>query len=132
MTEPKRRKLPLAGLGLISAGGVLGVTLGVSGAAYADSTVEASTSSDSRDPSTGSDTAVSRSRSSTSPRTSAEPGQATVLLVARLDRAVAAGSLTRDQADAILAAAEAGLLNGDLVGGPGGRPGPAIDRQSTR
>jgi hypothetical protein len=41
-------------------------------------------------------------------------------LKTRLDTAVTAGKLTREQADAILKAAEAGVLP---VGGPGGGPG---------
>lgn len=106
MTESKRRKLPLTGLGLIGAGGVLGVALGMPGAAYAaPETVP------------------------TSSGRQARPPASTALLAERLDRAVGQGALTREEADAILAAAEVGLLNGDLVGGPGGHRGPDLDRQ---
>jgi hypothetical protein len=140
MTEPKRRRLPLTGLGLIGAGGVLGVALGMPGAAQA--AAGSQTSSDSRKPSPGS-AAASRPGAALPaasrpdpdrPAASrvAPPAAATALLAERLDRTVAAGGLTREEADAILMAAEAGLLNGDLVGGPGGRPGPDLDHQPAR
>lgn len=143
MYSPKRRRLPLAGLGLIGAGGVLGVALTMPGAAYGDPGQEASTSSGPQQRSsesakgstrkvagsmTVSITGVDRAAAGgvAGPR-SAAVGVARV--GARLDRAVAEGRLTREQADTILAAAEAGLLNGDLVNGPGGHHGPGIDRQ---
>lgn len=120
MTPPKRRRLPLAGLSLIGAGGVLGVALTMPGAAYAEPRPSTAKSS-------------GPSESGESPAVPADPS--TGLLRARLDRAVAADRLTPEQAAAILTAARAGLLNGDLVAGPGRDPGgrgPAIDRQPGR
>lgn len=124
MTTPKRRRLPLAGLGLIGAGGVLGVTLGMPGAAYAEPGAEVARSSEPRSAESG-----SRSAESGASGESVQTG--TALLRARLEGAVAERRLTRDQAATILQTAEAGLLNGDLLGGPGG-PAPAADRQTGR
>lgn len=56
-------------------------------------------------------------------RPSAEDRQAA--LKERLDQAVTDGKITQEQADAIIAAAEAGVLTGPGgKGGPGGRGGP--------
>lgn len=143
MYPPKRRRLPLAGLGLIGAGGALGVALSMPGTAYADPSQESSTSSGpqqgSSEPtrkSTGGGSAAAAVSPPDERRvapgvTSATraPTSGVAMVSARLEVAVAEGRLTRDQADTILAAAEVGLLNGDLVGGPGGRRGPSIDRQ---
>ncbi|MBU8856325.1 MULTISPECIES: hypothetical protein [unclassified Micromonospora] len=54
-------------------------------------------------------------------RPSTEDRQAA--LKERLDQAVTDGKLTREQADAVLKAAEAGVFPGPGRGGPDGRPG---------
>jgi hypothetical protein len=53
-----------------------------------------------------------------------EPGDRQAALQQRLDEAVAEGKLTREQADAIIAAVEAGVFPGERDGhGPGGPKG---------
>lgn len=117
MTPPKIRRLPLAGLGLVGAGGALGLALSMPGAAYAAPGRQGTTSAERAEPG---EPAPAPADTSTS------------LLEARLDRAVEHGKLTPEQAASILTAARTGLLNGDLVTGPGRDGGPPLDRQPGR
>jgi hypothetical protein len=145
VNTPNRRIITLAGLGLVGAGGVLGLALS-GGAALADpSPAPASTTTSSAAPGApgradradrqaelagdlaaelGLDEAkVAAALEKVREKQAAEAKtERTAQLKARLDAAVTEGKMTREQADAVLKAAEAGVLNGPY-GGPGGHHG---------
>ena len=142
MNTPNRRIITLAGLGLVGAGGVLGLALS-GGAALADPSPSPSPSSAApaepgrpdraeRQSELAEDLAAElgideakvaaalekvRDKQAAEART-----ERTAQLKTRLDAAVTEGKMTREQADAVLKAAEAGVLNGPY-GGPGGLGG---------
>jgi hypothetical protein len=95
VTPPNRRTVTLSGLGLIGAAAELGID--ESKVAAAPDKVRAKQAAEAT-------------------------AQRTAQLKTRLDAAVTEGKLTREQADAILKAAESGLLPGGIGGGPGGGP----------
>lgn len=143
MARPTRRIAALTGLGLTGAAGVLALTLAGPGIASAEPTPGASasaTAQSDRDAARqqredafaaalaqelGLDKAKVAAAVDKVRTAQAEEGKAQRVaeLKTKLDEAVAAGKLTREQADAILAAAEAGVLPGGHGphGGPGGR-----------
>jgi hypothetical protein len=146
MTRSTRRKATLAGVGLTGAAGLLALALAGPGIALADPSPSPSGSASASAPA-NSDRAAKRAqqRDAYAEALAKELGidKAKVLaaldkvdaaqaeqakadriaaLKTRLDAAVADGKLTREQADAILKAAEAGVLNGpDGFGGRHGR-----------
>lgn len=149
MNTPNRRKLTLAGLGLVGAGGVLGLAV-TSGAAFADPSTAPSSPVAPSSPAGSSPAAPSSPAVPGRDRDSALAGdlaaelgideakvaaalanvrekraaeartERTEKLRTRLDTAVTEGRLTREQADAIRKAAESGVLNGPYGHGPGG------------
>lgn len=149
MNRSIRRKATLAGVGLTGAAGLLGLVLAGPGIALADPSPSPSSSApapakadrdakraEHRDAyaealakELGIDKAKVLAALDKVDAAKAEQVKADRIaaLKTRLDAAVAEGKLTREQADAILAAAESGALTGPgaLAGpeGPEGRPG---------
>lgn len=139
MKLSNRRAVSLSGLAVLAAGGVLGVALTVPGAAFAEPAPTPSGSATAGPSSSGGpaarDERRAERRSELAADLAAELGieqskvaaalekvrekraaeartERTARLKTRLDAAVTAGTLTREQADAILKAAEAGVLPG--------------------
>ena len=146
MKVSNRRAVSLSGLAVLAAGGVLGLALTVPGAAFAEPAPSPSSSAPAGPSSSGSASAPDDRRaerqSELAADLAAELGieeskvaaalekvrekrvaeartQRTAELKTRLDAAVTAGTLTREQADAILKAAEAGVLPGGSGAGRG-------------
>jgi hypothetical protein len=146
-----RRKLTLAGIGVAGATGLLGLALATSGVvAVADPSPSPSGSASASEPAPGSKEAREARKEQRqdefaealakelgidkakveaalekvqADREAKNKAERIAALKTRLDAAVAEGKLTREQADAILKAAESGVLPGGLGGrhfrGPG-------------
>jgi hypothetical protein len=143
MAPSIRRKITVAGLGLTAAAGVLAIGLAAPGVALADPTPNPSTSASAAAP-TDADREAARAKrqDALASALATELGidKAEVLaaltkvetdlaadakadriaeLKTRLDTAVSEGKLTREEADAILKATEAGVLPAGGHRGPG-------------